>query len=85
MAIINDFYQILIVSYKSIIDVAGTLYLPRNIYRFRFIKITFFQTSLTYHSVTKLSHLKARNSAHEKFHHDRGADTKNVSANHLHF
>ena len=85
VAIINDFYQILIVSYKSIIDVAGTLYLPRNIYRFRFIKITFFQTSLTYCSVTKLSHLKARNSAHEKFHHDRGVDTKNVSANHLHY
>ena len=34
-------------------------------------------------SVTKLSHLKARNSAHQKLHHDRGVDTKNVSANHL--
>ena len=32
---------------------------------------------------TKLSHLKARNSAHEKLHHDGGVDTKNVSANHL--
>ena len=28
--IINGFYQILIVSYKSIINVAGALYLPRN-------------------------------------------------------
>ena len=36
-------------------------------------------------SVTKLSHLKARNSAHQKFHHDRGADIKNVSANHLRY
>ena len=30
VTIINGFYQILIVSYKSIIDVAGTLYLPQN-------------------------------------------------------
>ena len=36
-------------------------------------------------SVTKLSHLKARNSAHQKLHHDRGVDTKNVSANHLRY
>ena len=28
VTIINGFYQILIVSYKSIIDVAGALYLP---------------------------------------------------------
>ena len=34
-------------------------------------------------SVTKLSHLKARNSAHQKLHHDRDVDTKNVSVNHL--
>ena len=40
-------------------------------------------------SVTKLSHLKARKSAHHdrimtaKLHHDRGLDTNNVSANHL--
>ena len=32
-------------------------------------------------TVTKLSHSKARNSAHQKLH--RGVDTKNVSANHL--
>ena len=30
VTIINVFYQILIVSYKSIIDVAGALYLPQN-------------------------------------------------------
>ena len=30
VAIINGFYQILIVSYKSIINFAGALYLPRN-------------------------------------------------------
>ena len=36
-------------------------------------------------SVTKLSHLKARNSAHQKLHHNRGVDTKNVSANHLRY
>ena len=30
MTIINGFYQILIVSFKSIIDVAGNLYLPQN-------------------------------------------------------
>ena len=30
VTISNGFYQILIVSYKSIIDVAGTLYLPQN-------------------------------------------------------
>ena len=30
VAIINGFYQILIVSYKSIINVAGALCLPRN-------------------------------------------------------
>ena len=30
VAIINGFYQILIVSYKSIINVAGVLYLPQN-------------------------------------------------------
>ena len=29
--------------------------------------------------------MKARNSAHEKFHHDRGVDTKNVPANHLRY
>ena len=36
-------------------------------------------------SVTKLSHLKACNSAHQKLHHDRGVDTNNVSANHLRY
>ena len=36
-------------------------------------------------SITKLSHLKARNSAHQKLHHDGGVDTKNVSENHLRF
>ena len=36
-------------------------------------------------SVTRLSHLKARNSTHENLHHDRGVDTKNVSANHLRY
>ena len=36
-------------------------------------------------SVTKLSHLMARNSAPQKFHHDRGAGTKNVLANHSRF
>ena len=36
-------------------------------------------------SVTKLSHLKACNSAHQKLHHDRGVDTKSVSANHLRY
>ena len=30
VTIINGFYQILIVSYKSIIHVAGALYLPQN-------------------------------------------------------
>ena len=30
VTIINGFYQILIVSYKSIINVAGALHLPRN-------------------------------------------------------
>ena len=30
-------------------------------------------------SVTKLSHLKARKSAHQKLHHDCGDDTNNVS------
>ena len=30
VTISNGFYQIFIVSYKSIIDVAGTLYLPKN-------------------------------------------------------
>ena len=34
-------------------------------------------------SVTKLFHLRAGNSAHQKLHHDCGVDTKNVSANHL--
>ena len=34
-------------------------------------------------SVTKLSQLKAQNSAHQKLHYDRGIDTNNVSANHL--
>ena len=33
--------------------------------------------------VTKLSHLEDRNSARQKFHHDRSVDTKNVSTNHL--
>ena len=28
------------------------------------------------HGVTKLSHMTARNSAHQKLHHDRGVDTK---------
>ena len=36
-------------------------------------------------SVTKLSHLKAHNSAHQKLHHDRGVDTNNASANHLRY
>ena len=36
-------------------------------------------------SVTKLSHLEFRNSAHQKLHHDHGVDTKNVSANHLRY
>ena len=36
-------------------------------------------------SVTKLSHLKARKSAHQKLHHDCGDDTNNVSANHLRY
>ena len=38
-------------------------------------------------SVTKLSHLKALNSAHQILHDrgDRGVDTKNVSANHLRY
>ena len=35
--------------------------------------------------VTKLSHLEARNSARQKFHHDRSVDTKNVSTNHLRY
>ena len=34
-------------------------------------------------SVTNSSHLMARNSAHQKLHHDCGADTENVSANHF--
>ena len=36
-------------------------------------------------SVTKLSHLNARNLAHRKLNHDRGDDTKNASANHLRY
>ena len=36
-------------------------------------------------SVTKLSHLKSRNSAHQKLHHDRRVDTNNVSVNHLRY
>ena len=36
-------------------------------------------------SVTRLSHLKAHNSVHQKLHHDRGVDTKNVLANHLRY
>ena len=36
-------------------------------------------------SVTKLSHLKALNSAHQILHHDRGVDTENVSGNHLRY
>ena len=36
-------------------------------------------------SVTKLCHLKVRNSVHQKLHHDRGVDTKNVLANHLRY
>ena len=35
--------------------------------------------------VTKLSHLKARNSARQKLHHDRSVDSKNVSTNHLRY
>ena len=36
-------------------------------------------------SVTKLSHLKARNSAHQKLHHDCGVDTKNILTSHLRY
>ena len=36
-------------------------------------------------SATKLSHLKARNLSHQKLHHDRGVDSKNVLANHLRY
>ena len=36
-------------------------------------------------SVTKLSHLKSRNSAHQKLYHDRRVDTNNVSVNHLRY
>ena len=36
-------------------------------------------------SVTKLCHLKVRNSVHQKLHHDCGVDTKNVLANHLRY
>ena len=36
-------------------------------------------------SVTKLSQLMAHNSAHQKLHQGHGADTHNVSANHLHY
>ena len=34
-------------------------------------------------SVAKLSHLKACNLSHQKLHHNRGVDSKNVLANHL--
>ena len=37
------------------------------------------------YSVTKLSHLKARNSAHQKLHHDCGNDTKIVRSNYLRY
>ena len=33
-------------------------------------------------SITKLSHLKARNTEKQKLYHDRDGDTKNVPANH---
>ena len=36
-------------------------------------------------SVTKLSYLKAHNLSHQKLHNDHGVDTKNISANHLHY
>ena len=36
-------------------------------------------------SFTKLTQLKVCNSAHQKFHHDHGVDTKNVSENHLRY
>ena len=36
-------------------------------------------------SVTKLSPLKARKSAHRKSHYDRGADNNNISTNHLRY
>ena len=36
-------------------------------------------------SVTKLSHLKVGNSSHQKLHHDRGVDTKDVSGNRLRY
>ena len=36
-------------------------------------------------NVTKLSHLKTHNPAHQKLLHDGGAYTKNVSANHLRY
>ena len=39
----------------------------------------------TSRSDTKLSHLKARNSAHQKLHYDRDVDTNNVSENHLRY
>ena len=45
VTIINVFYQILIVSYKFIIDVAGALYLPK--------RFTYFQTSLTHWNATQ--------------------------------
>ena len=48
VTIINVFYQILIVSYKSIIDVAGALIFLKIGKRF-----TYFQTSLTYWNATQ--------------------------------
>ena len=47
--IIDGFYQILIVSYKSIIDVAGALIFLKIGKRF-----TYFQTSLTYLNATQM-------------------------------
>ena len=49
VTIINSFYQILIVSYKSIIDVAGALIFLKIGKRF-----TYFQTSLTYWNATQM-------------------------------
>ena len=49
VTIINGFYQILIVSYKSIIDVAGALIFLKIGKRF-----TYFQTSLTYWNATQM-------------------------------
>ena len=49
VTIINGFYQILIVSYKSIIDVAGALIFLKIGKRF-----TYFQTSLTYLNATQM-------------------------------